>query len=208
MRKQAAIGKPALELLDDDTADIYVLELSSFQLETCLSLQPTAAVVLNISDDHMDRHATFEEYARIKMSIYQNAQTSVCLRQSTLTPLKTNNFISFGLDVPNENDFGILKAESKRWLARGDMKIMPTEELSLLGAVGELNALAALSLAYPYIKDMPIVVKLLQQFSGLPYRCQLVSTKNNVHWINDSKGTNVGATVACLLYTSPSPRDS
>lgn len=195
------IGKPSLDLLDTDAA-IYVLELSSFQLETCPSLKPVIAVVLNISDDHMDRHNSLEEYARIKMSIYQQADNHVYARhQNNINPnIQINNksCVSFGLDEPGQNDFGVIEFEAERWLAHGDNKIIRAAELSLPGAIGELNTLAALSLTYSYIKDMTSVVELLQQFAGLPYRCQLVSTKGNVHWINDSKGTNIGATIAAI----------
>lgn len=195
------IGKPALDLLEDN-ADIYVLELSSFQLETCPSLQPTVAIVLNISEDHMDRHHSLQEYARIKMSIYKQADHHVYYRDQSISALKNiqnaKSCVSFGLDVPSENDFGIVEFESERWLAHGKNKIMRATELSSQGNTGELNALAALSVTYSYIKDISSVVRVLKEFVGLPYRCQLVSIIDNVHWINDSKGTNIGATVAAI----------
>lgn len=195
------IGQPALDLLNDD-AEIYVLELSSFQLETCPSLQAQAAVVLNISDDHMDRHNTLEEYTRVKMSIYQHAKRHVYSRHLDYRGLQKTDSqhqpVSFGLDAPGEGEFGVIEIQSQRWLAFGNEKIIPVTELSLIGATGELNTLAALSLSYQYIHNMPAVVELLKNFTGLPYRCQIISTKNGIDWINDSKGTNIGATIAAI----------
>ena len=191
----ANIGEPALDLIQDDSVEMYVLELSSFQLEICQSIRPEAAVVLNISEDHLDRHATYDEYFNIKMSIYDNAKTRIIPRNTTI---KTRHATSFGLDTPPSGHYGIISDNEGEWLAHGQKKLLNTALLRLIGDSGKLNALAALALAEPYIKNWGAALEVLTKFNGLPHRCQLVFEYGNVQWIDDSKGTNIGATVAAI----------
>lgn len=196
----ANIGAPALDELRNDDCDMFVLELSSFQLETCHSLRPQAAVVLNICDDHLDRHESIEKYASIKSSIYDNPGIKIIPRDD-----KTSKYlahykadISFGLDMPAQGSFGIIEDRSGRWLAHGDRKIIQASRLPVMGEVGELNVLAALALTHSYIKNEAKAITAISAFEGLPHRCQMIAEHNSVKWIDDSKGTNIGATVSAI----------
>ena len=195
----ANIGEPALNVINDDV-DVFVLELSSFQLETCQSLSPFASTVLNISDDHLDRHETIEQYASIKASIYNNAENKILPRDIRAIKHLSNYQadITFGLDAPSGNHYGVLEDESGRWLVQGHRKIINSSELPLMGEVGELNVLAALAIAQNFIHDEAKAVQAIKHFQGLAHRCQLIAEHNRVLWIDDSKGTNVGATVSAI----------
>ncbi len=196
----ANIGEPVLNLVDDKSIDVYVLELSSFQLETCSSISPRAATVLNVSDDHLDRHASFEEYADIKQSIYANAELKVIARDREKNEpiIVSEETLSFGQNLPNGNNYGIKLDESGRWLMRGEQSLIKASDLLLLGAMGELNVLAALALTDTFVHDQAKALDAIRMFKGLPHRCELVVENNNVQWIDDSKGTNVGATVSAI----------
>ncbi len=195
----ANIGEPALTLLDDPSIEMYVLELSSFQLETCSSIQPSSAVVLNVSDDHLDRHESMEEYAKIKASIYTNAVNKVVPRESGEHKQMDPNVISFGLDAPEENHYGIRDIENERWLVKGKDKLIKSNEIGLIGDTGELNVLAALALSEQYIDNYEKVISTIKTFGGLPHRCQSILEHEGVNWIDDSKGTNIGATVSAIV---------
>ena len=199
-RACANIGEPALSLLDDESIDIYVLELSSFQLETCSSLSPQAAAVLNVSDDHLDRHSSIEEYTRIKKSIYKQAKFKIVPRAQDGIELSkdSDHVISFGSDTPEETSFGIRQDENSRWLVKGKQKLIDAKDIPLLGLTGELNVLAAWALSESFIHDPDKVRETIRTFKGLPHRCEVVVEQNGMQWINDSKGTNVGATVSAI----------
>ena len=195
----ANIGEPALNVINDD-ADVFVLELSSFQLETCQSLAPVASSVLNISDDHLDRHESIEQYALIKASIYCNSKNKI-LPRDLQTIKHLSNYqadITFGLDAPIDNHYGVIEDESGRWLMQGHRKIINSSELPLLGEAGELNVLAALALTHNFIHNEAKAVQAIKQFKGLAHRCQLIAEHNGVQWIDDSKGTNIGATISAI----------
>ncbi len=196
----ANIGEPVLNLIDDKSIDVYVLELSSFQLETCSSIRPHAAVVLNISDDHLDRYASFDEYAAIKQSIYSNAELKIIPRDENQDESFTasGEKISFGQDAPSENNYGIQQDGVTRWLVRGEQKLIKASEIPLMGVVGELNVLAALALTDSFVQDQAKALEAIRMFKGLPHRCELVLDCNDVQWIDDSKGTNVGATASAI----------
>ncbi len=197
VRAGANIGEPALNLLADDDLDMYVLELSSFQLETCQSLSPCAAVVLNISDDHLDRHQDFTRYQQIKLSIYNQATRRVIARQEIFNMISADS--SFGNDVPASGHYGVRTDDSgQEWLMYGSDKIMLVDDIPLLGVTGQLNVLAALALTEPFITDMAAAVTTIKAFKGLPHRCEVIANENNTLWINDSKATNIGATIAAL----------
>jgi UDP-N-acetylmuramoylalanine--D-glutamate ligase len=193
------IGMPVLDLLQQPQADLYVLELSSFQLETTHSLHAKIAVILNIYADHLDRYENIQEYIAAKMKIYQNCETGIFNRaanfyQPFLPELNIKQIISFGLDAPDKNQYGLLQNN----LAKGNKKLLEIKKLKLTGQHNIENALAALAIGDAAGISQAAMLKALQTFSGLPHRCQLVRAINNVAWYNDSKGTNVGATLAAL----------
>jgi UDP-N-acetylmuramoylalanine--D-glutamate ligase len=196
------LGTPALDLLTGLAYELFVLELSSFQLETTFSLSPAVAAVLNVTPDHMDRYATFEQYRNAKHRIYTHCQTAVCNRDDPLTDYKgpvSRKKLTFTLDEPRANEFGLLKKNSELFLAYEDQFLMPVGALPILGRHYQANALAALAIGYGYGLSMDTMLQTLLEFKGLPHRCQLVRHRNGVHWYNDSKGTNVGATLAAIL---------
>ncbi len=198
------VGVPALQLLAASALDaepVYILELSSFQLLLIRSLCPTAAVVLNITDDHLDRHGSFAAYQQAKLQIYNNAHALVYNRHDLATVPRVRDIqvaatcVSFALDFPiDQNAFGIIDG----YLAVGEQKLMPIPAVPLLGQQNLANVLAVLAVlyaaGYPLVEALPS----LSSFAGLPHRCQFVADIAGVRWINDSKGTNVGATVAAL----------
>jgi UDP-N-acetylmuramoylalanine--D-glutamate ligase len=195
------IGQQALELLDQDKPDFYVMELSSFQLETTFSLKPKAAVILNVSPDHMDRYDDLDAYRAAKQNIYRDCEYAVVNADEpeNWSALALNaKVIPFTLQTPKENQFGLRHIDGGLCIALGDKKLLSTSQLQLQGQHHFQNALAALSMGYSVGLSMEAMSSVLQAFSGIPHRCQLVAEKNNVQWINDSKGTNAGASVAAI----------
>lgn len=195
------IGIPALDLLSQATPDYYVLELSSFQLETTHSLTAKAAVILNVSADHLDRHGNMQSYIEAKKIIYQGAENIVFNRDDSATqPEKTSaTCLSFGLAAPqNSHQFGLVKQGEDIFLAHDKKIILNTKELRIAGQHNFLNALAACALASTINIPVAAMQKALREFTGLHYRCEFIAEKNNIRWINDSKGTNVGATLAAI----------
>ncbi|MFG1497671.1 UDP-N-acetylmuramoyl-L-alanine--D-glutamate ligase [Saccharospirillum sp. HFRX-1] len=192
------LGKPALELLAEP-ADLAILELSSFQLELLPPLIADVATILNVSEDHLDRYDSFEAYRQAKLRIYRGAKQVVFNRADALTqtPLETP-MVSFGLDQPTEGHFGLVQHDGEEWLAQGDQLLLPSREVALPGRHNLVNALASLALGAAV--DLPQVAMLesLRSFKGLPHRCEWVATKSGVRYVNDSKGTNVGATLAAV----------
>ncbi len=194
------LGEPALDLLNADNR-FYVLELSSFQLETTHSLEPKAAAVLNVSPDHMDRYATVEDYARAKARIYRNAETGVINRDDPLVQTMrgmARRESGFSLDSPADGDYGLVEREGETWLCRGAHHLLPVAELQLAGNHNIANALAALALGEAAGLPVTAMLEGLRRFRGLSHRTQLVAEKRGVRWYNDSKGTNLGATLAAL----------
>lgn len=194
------LGTPVLELLNED-AELYVLELSSFQLETTHSLRAAAATVLNISEDHMDRYANLMAYHKAKHRIYRNCHFYVTNRQDMLTTPLLPDMIphtSFGLDTPDLRSYGIIKEQGKSYLAKGQTKLLDTSEMAIFGEHNMANALAALALGEAVNLSMDAMLHTLKTFTGLAHRCQLVATQQGIAWYNDSKGTNVGATLAAI----------
>jgi len=200
------IGVPVLELLDDKQKDIYVLELSSFQLETTWSLKTLIAVVLNVAVDHMDRYKDMDEYIASKLKVYHGSATALV---NTDEPnisqrLKVEKEqISFSASATeNERDYGLSEIGGISYLCRGDVKLVSADELHLSGKHNHLNVLAAWALASKAgVTDERIKAAVIK-FKGLPHRMELLRKQADVTWINDSKGTNVGATVAALCGIS------
>lgn len=197
------LGPPALDLLADgtETPDFYVVELSSFQLETTFSLQAAAATVLNVSADHMDRYRSLAEYAAAKGRIYNGARTAVVNRDdpgAARLALRVPREIGFTAGRPGEDDFGVVDRDGVRWLSRGAESLIEADRLPLAGAHNRANALAALALTGAVGVEPALVAPALAGFEGLPHRTRLVAELDGVRWYDDSKGTNVGATAAAL----------
>lgn len=198
------IGVPVLDLLQqraESLPQLFVLELSSFQLETTYSLAPNAATILNISADHMDRYADLAAYHQAKQRIYRNAEQLVINRADPLTrgPLaKTRREWSFGLDKPDLQQFGVVNIEGEQWLVRGTERLLPASEMAMVGSHNVANALAALALGSAVGIPMEAMLQVLRVFAGLTHRCERVADIDGVTFVNDSKGTNVGATRAAL----------
>jgi UDP-N-acetylmuramoylalanine--D-glutamate ligase len=193
------IGVPVLEQ-SKKTLDYLVLELSSFQLETLQSMNAIAATVLNVSDDHLDRHKTLENYIAIKQSIYKQCKTAVINRDDANTHVTdtTKNIISFGIGLASEGHFGLEVIAGKSQLMFGSTPLIAVDELPIAGLHNALNCLAVLALGYSAGWPIKEMLAHMVKFEGLAHRCQLVSKYKNVQWINDSKATNVGATFAAI----------
>lgn len=191
------LGTPALALLEN-APDLYVLELSSFQLETTYSLKPAVATLLNICPDHMDRYKTLEEYYQAKARIFHSSERMVVNRDDVyvLERLPKLPYLSFGLNLPNEQNFGV--CFKTNYLMQGKTPLISINEMKIFGHHNISNALASLCLGTSLNWPMDAMLESLRTFKGLPHRCEWVRTLNDVKWINDSKGTNVGATVAAL----------
>src|SRR5574344_177038 len=190
------IGTPALELLEQP-ADLYVLELSSFQLETINHLQPKAATCLNISADHLDRYRDLQHYTEVKLQVYAQAEWAVINRDDAAAQPEalTGKTLSFGMSEPqNDHEFGLRDG----WLALGSEHLLPVGKLKIPGKHNQANALAALALGTAAGLPMPAMLDALQAFTGLPHRCQWIANKQGVNWYNDSKATNIGATLAAI----------
>lgn len=195
------IGRPVLDLLEEGEHALYILELSSFQLETTHDLNAEVASILNLSMDHMDRYPDMETYLHAKQRIFQGSRKVVFNRNDPLTEPPADyqgKRWSFGLNKPAAGQFGILEQDGQRWLAQGDEKLLPVSALKIPGKHNQANALAALALGLAAGLPMPAMLKTLQEFPGLPHRCQWLGEYKGVEWYNDSKGTNVGASVAAI----------
>ena len=193
------LGEAALDLLLEN-AEVYVLELSSFQLERLASHHFAAATILNVTEDHLDRHGDMAAYIAAKQRIYRDCALAVAHRGEPATYPETNcATTSFGADVPEAGEWGIVEAGEERWLAYGDEAIVASSALPIAGAHNELNALAAMALAGAMGASNAAMAGALSSFTGLPHRCQRVSELGGVCYINDSKATNVGATCAALV---------
>jgi UDP-N-acetylmuramoylalanine--D-glutamate ligase len=194
------LGTPALDLLNAPEPELYVLELSSFQLETVESLAPAAAVVLNLCADHLDRYDGIEDYAAAKARVFRGARVAVFNRDDPLVTAMTRDTrgVSFGLGPPGEAQYGLIDHDGAPWLARGVEPLLPERSLRMAGRHNTANALAALALADALGLARGPVLQVLQEFPGLAHRCQWVARVDGVDWYNDSKGTNLGATLAAL----------
>ncbi|NBI12364.1 UDP-N-acetylmuramoyl-L-alanine--D-glutamate ligase [[Haemophilus] felis] len=189
------IGIPALSLLEKGY-DLYVLELSSFQLETTDSLQAISATVLNVTEDHMNRYVDLEDYRQAKLKIYAGAKTAVINAEDPLTLTEgLQNQLSF---AEKNADYWLKTENGKSYLMAKDQMVLPCEEMKLVGRHNYMNALASIALAQAAGVDMEGIRRALREFAGLDHRFQLAHFAHGVRWINDSKATNVGSTVAAL----------
>jgi UDP-N-acetylmuramoylalanine--D-glutamate ligase len=186
----------------ENQPQVWVLELSSFQLETTKSLKTAAAAVLNISEDHLDRYAGIDAYAAAKQNILEGTAFQVLNRDDARSigmKRAGQAFITFGLNLPErESDFGIEREADEIWLVQGGQRLIKASELQLAGLHNLANAQAALALCRSIDLPMPVLLEALKGFKGLPHRVERIARINEVNFYDDSKGTNVGATVAAL----------
>lgn len=193
--------KPALDLLQEEEKQFYVLELSSFQLETTEKLGAAVAVILNVSPDHMDRYVDLDEYRSAKQRIFNGCRQAVVNRDDNTSQPPKDVAVptwTFGAGVPGKNAVGIVRESGEDYLATDAEKILAIKDLKIIGQHNILNALAAMALTLAVGIDANSVSSALRKFAGLPHRCQWVATKNGVDFYNDSKGTNVGATLTAI----------
>lgn len=199
------IGMPVLDMLDDHAHyDLWVLELSSFQLDLTHSLAPIAATILNVTPDHLDRHHDFELYRQAKQRVYHQASFLLYNREDPFTKPAMGvassdaRINSYGLNPPVDGSWGLMTEAGVTYLAHGNLRILPVEDLRIKGQHNWSNALAACALAHVVGVTYHCMKDVLQHFTGLPHRSQWVRTIDGVDWINDSKGTNIGATISAI----------
>ena len=192
------IGMPVLDTLQMTAPDVYVLELSSFQLEATHHLQVDAATVLNLSEDHMDRYTGMQEYAQAKARIYQHARMAIVNRDDPSSAVLAGQLpqVSFGVNpAPGINDYGL---NEMGWLCAGNRHYIEADSLNIRGKHNIANALAAIALTQAIGVDKVSILHTVQSFTGLPHRVEWVATIDDVDFYDDSKGTNVGATCAAI----------
>jgi len=201
------LGEPALDLLgaarmDATRTELYVLELSSYQLEATLSLDLKAAVVLNVSPDHLDRYATVADYAAAKARIFTRCDTAVINLDDPLVaamPRPGQRTLSFSLRASVGADYAVAEREGNQWwLTRRGEPLLPVAKMKISGMHNVANALAALALGEALGLPLPVMLTEIASFTGLPHRSQWVADVKGVAYIDDSKGTNVGATLAAV----------
>ena len=200
------LGTPALELLSDEVK-LYVMELSSFQLETVTKLNAKVATILNISADHLDRYENMRAYILAKLRIYFGAERIVVNRNDVLThpPLAAGvKPIYFG-GKADFGSFGLIEENGEEYLAKNLTPLMPARELKIRGRHNVDNALAALALGDAAGIPIDAMLDALKSFKGLKHRCEFVAEKNSVEFYNDSKGTNIGATLAAIQGLARDP---
>jgi len=204
------LGTPALDLISD-AVELYVMELSSFQLETTPALKASVATVLNVSPDHLDRYDSYLKYHQAKHEIFKGCQAVVVNRDDALSAPMIKPGVkhtSFGLSTPDLNQLGIIKQESNTYLAKFNEPLLDVSKLKIKGSHNRSNALAALALGEAVGLDMISMLATLQNYPGLEHRCQWLKCSDGVDYYNDSKGTNVGATVAALQGLGPDTQGS
>lgn len=202
------LGTPALELWlqtegqrREAVPDLYVLELSSFQLETTHSLNARVATVLNISPDHLDRYDSLEEYIAAKRRIFRGDGVMVVNADDPVVIAMVEpgrEVLRFTLEEPSEGDFGLWREGGETWLAHGQERWIAASELKISGDHNLANALAALAMGHALGLPQEGMLAALREFTGLAHRTTLVREREGVRWFDDSKGTNVGATVAAV----------
>lgn len=197
------IGQPALDLLiDDNEYDVYVLELSSFQLETTYSLTTISSTVLNISEDHMDRYLGIEDYIQAKTKVFADTELAVIPKELGVEGvIHHGKIVRFCIEedsIKSDKDYGIMQHNNQAWLGHGECPQVPVSAMKLQGHHHQLNGLAMLALCRPFHIDNACFEKVLNEFTGLPHRTEVVEVANEITWVNDSKGTNVGATITAI----------
>ena len=192
---------PALDLIDNyKEVDLYILELSSFQLETIYSLRPSVSVILNIRPDHLDRYTSFDEYRDAKLRIHQNSSTVIINREEDIEipTSESTRQLSFGLGQPPFGHFGVIEKEDNKYIAYGDETLISETEIGLRGDIGLLNTQAMFAMGHALGFSFEAMCEAASNFRGLAHRMQHLGCRNDIDWYNDSKATNVSAACAAL----------
>jgi len=201
------LGTPVLDLLADGEKELYVLELSSFQLELTEKLNAEVATILNVSPDHMDRYESFTAYQDAKRRVFNGCAQIVMNSDEDLLPEPSGNAKLWRYSIEgiakDSHEFGLAQQAAESWLMQGEQPLMAVSEVKIKGLHNTSNALAALALGAAVDLPMTAMLQTLREFIGLAHRCQWVANKKGVDYYNDSKGTNVGATVAALNGLGP-----
>lgn len=196
------IGLPVMEAIQLPAPDVYVLELSSFQLETTETLRIDAATMLNLTQDHMDRYEDMQAYAIAKARIFYHAAAQVLNRDDAWSMLMERPKLqqwTFGLGSADDKQaFGLVAHENGHWITQGDQLLINVADLKLIGTHNITNAMAAMALCQAIDIPHQAILQALYAFEGLPHRVQWVTTDEDVEYFNDSKATNVGATIAAV----------
>jgi UDP-N-acetylmuramoylalanine--D-glutamate ligase len=202
VRAGGNLAPPALDLLDGVSADLYVLELSSYQLETTTSLRLAAATVLNVTPDHLDRYDDIDAYAAAKARIFDHAAVAVINLDDPLVAAMaetlTSRCVTFSLRAAKGADFCLARHDGEDWLVCHGEPALRLADLRIVGLHNAANALAALALGDALGMSLPAMLAALREFPGLPHRSEWVADVAGVRYVNDSKGTNVGATLAAV----------
>ena len=195
------LGTPALDLLAEmPDAELYILELSSFQLETTPFLGAASAAYLNLSQDHLDRHGDMTGYRKAKLAVFRGARHAVVNAEDAATwpPDPLPYLERFTTQPPQGDEWGIVVRNGQEWLMQGDEAVMTTDALGVAGRHNQANVLAALAMGSQLGFPLEAMCRALRRFKGLPHRSETLAEIEGVIWINDSKGTNVGATLAAI----------
>lgn len=195
------LGHPVLDLLTEEPPDFYVLELSSFQLETVHSLNAVAAVVLNVQEDHMNRYQDITQYAEIKERIYKGTGTMIINMDDPAVVRMIQDdrtVIGITLSEPESEIYGLRQYSDVQWIVKGNEKLIMVDDIRMKGSHNILNVMAAMALVEIVACPRESVLSVLRSFAGLQHRCQKVFEYAGVAWINDSKATNVAAAYAAI----------
>ncbi len=192
------LGTPALELISE--VDFYILEISSFHLEYVSDFSPAISTVLNISPDHLDRYKNLSEYRGVKERVYRGDGIRIINKDfSDFLPYINKKSHCFSARKPKDNEYGLEEKSDGLWLVRGKQEILHADEILLNGKHNMLNAAAAFALGESMGISLDTMQCVARQFQGLPHRVECVIEKNSISWIDDSKGTNVGAAEAAVM---------
>lgn len=192
------IGLPVLEAVQNEETEVFVLELSSFQLDTTSSLHSVASCILNVSADHLDRYDGLLHYAQSKQRVYQHSQLVIYNRDDQLTVPQAVSERTLAIGLDSQGSYGIVQLDGQLWLNVDSQPLLPVAQMGLSGLHNQFNALVSCAMALAAGASRQALIAALQSFNGLAHRCTLVTEHNHIRWINDSKATNIGATLAAI----------
>ena len=193
------VGLPVLDILEEEY-DYHILELSSFQLETTKEIKSSVSLITNITEDHLDRHGTFENYVNVKHKIFKNSNVSIVNRLDK--NIKKNNCkieYSFGEDEPNDtNSFGVKHKNDFSYIMHNDKELINCKEFNLIGTHNYINICSALAVIHALGLNLIDAAKSLKKFQCVEHRMENFLKSKNLIWVNDSKSTNIYSTISAI----------